>query len=93
MLLITGLWGLVNNAGIAGRLGPPEWMTLDDYKKVLDINLYGIIDMCEVFLPLIKPARGRIINTASVIGRFATPQSPPYTISKFGVEAYSDVLR
>ncbi|XP_015776115.1 PREDICTED: retinol dehydrogenase 3-like isoform X2 [Acropora digitifera] len=88
----TGLWGLINNAGIA-RIGPVEWQSLEDYKRVADVNLWGLIDVTKVFLPLIKKECGRIINLASIAGRASLPHASSYSISKFGVEAFSDALR
>ena len=83
----------MNNAGIFGPLGPPEWHTLDDYKQTAAINLYGLIDVTMTFLPLVKMARGRVVNTASVLGRFSIPYVTPYCVSKYGVEAFTDGLR
>ncbi|XP_077978729.1 17-beta-hydroxysteroid dehydrogenase type 6-like [Glandiceps talaboti] len=87
-----GLWGLVNNAGIVGAYGVYEWHSRDDYQKCLDVNLLGLIDVTTTFLPLIKKSRGRIVNVASIMGRFVLPGGA-YSISKFGVEAFSDGLR
>jgi len=87
-----GLWGLVNNAGIAGIPGPSEWLTKDDWSNVLSINLMGLINMTQAFLPLVRVAKGRVVNVASIMGRIAAA-SAPYCVSKYGVEAYSDCLR
>jgi NAD(P)-dependent dehydrogenase (short-subunit alcohol dehydrogenase family) len=89
----TGLWGVFNNAGIAGKVGPAEWLRLDDYRQVFDINLLGLVDVTVTFLPLIKRARGRVINTASVFGRHTISGSTPYCCSKYAVESFSDSLR
>ena len=91
--LLSGLWGVINNAGIAGKIGPSDWLKIDDYKQVLDVNFYGLVDVTRTFLPLLKKARGRVINTASVFGRFSMAGSGPYCVSKFAVEAFSDSLR
>jgi len=88
----AGLWGVINNAGIA-KVGPIEWQTIEEYKQVADVNLWGLIDVTKVFLPLIKKERGRIINIASIGGRACLPHASAYSISKFGVEAFSDALR
>jgi NAD(P)-dependent dehydrogenase (short-subunit alcohol dehydrogenase family) len=88
-----GLWGILNNAGVMGNSGPPEWLTIDDYKAVNSVNLYGMIDVTMTFLPLVKLARGRVVNTSSLAGRFASPFAIPYSVSKFGVEAFTDGLR
>ncbi|KAH9508453.1 Retinol dehydrogenase 7 [Bulinus truncatus] len=87
-----GLWGLVNNAGIAGVFGISEILSKEDYYKVLDVNLLGLIEMTRHFLPLIRKARGRVVNMSSVGGRVAASVGA-YGVSKFGVEAYSDILR
>jgi NAD(P)-dependent dehydrogenase (short-subunit alcohol dehydrogenase family) len=83
----------VNNAGISGKLGPAEWMHLDYYKRALDVNTLGIVDVTMKFLPLIKKARGRIVITSSASGRFAHPLLNPYNVSKYGAEAFGDGLR
>ncbi len=92
-LLYKGLWGLLNNAGISGYKGPVEWLIRDDYKTVLNVNLHGLIDVTVTFLPLLKKAKGRIVNMSSVYGRIAVAEAAPYAISKHGVEAYSDSIR
>ena len=61
--------------------------------QVLDVNLLGLIDVTMTFLPLVKRSRGRVVNTASVFGRHATAGAAPYSVSKFGVEAFTDSLR
>lgn len=87
-----GLWGLVNNAGRSIPIGPTEWMQLEDFKKVLDVNLIGVIDVTLQFLPLLKKARGRVVNVASILGRLSLTGGG-YCLSKYGVEAFSDSLR
>jgi len=88
-----GLWAVMNNAGILGPIGPPDWLTVDDYKSVSEVNLYGLIDVTLTFLPLVKLARGRVVNTASVFGRFSLAGASPYSVSKFGVDTFTDSLR
>uniref|UniRef100_UPI00398F33BB retinol dehydrogenase 7-like n=1 Tax=Pristiophorus japonicus TaxID=55135 RepID=UPI00398F33BB len=87
-----GLWGLVNNAGRATPIGPTEWLTVDDFKRVLDVNLLGLINVTLHFLPLVKKAKGRIVNVASVMGRISFAGGG-YCLSKCGVESFSDILR
>lgn len=67
-------------------------MTVDDYHSTLKVNMIGVIAMTTTFLPLVKKARGRIVNVASVLGRVAA-NGGGYCISKFAVEAFSDCLR
>ncbi|KAM9850480.1 dehydrogenase/reductase SDR family member 9 [Aulostomus maculatus] len=87
-----GLWAVVNNAGVATPCGPTDWLTVEDYKSMLAVNLYGVIDVTLSVLPLIKKAKGRVVNMASVYGRI-TPIGGPYCISKYGVESFNDSLR
>ncbi|NXL90893.1 RDH7 dehydrogenase, partial [Alectura lathami] len=87
-----GLWGLVNNAGIAVPSAPNEWLTKDDFVKVLNVNLVGLIEVTLSLLPLVRRARGRVVNVASVMGRLSS-FGGGYCPSKYGVEAFSDSLR
>lgn len=87
-----GLWGLVNNAGIAIPTAPNEWLTKQDFVKVLDVNLVGLVEVTLSLLPLVRRARGRVVNVASVMGRVSF-FGGGYCISKYGVEAFSDSLR
>uniref|UniRef100_A0A8C2LJP5 Retinol dehydrogenase 16 n=2 Tax=Cricetulus griseus TaxID=10029 RepID=A0A8C2LJP5_CRIGR len=87
-----GLWGLVNNAGIAIPSGPNEWLNKKDFAKVLDVNLMGLIEVTLNMLPSVRKARGRVVNVSSVMGRVSL-FGGGYCISKYGVEAFSDSLR
>ncbi|NWV21904.1 RDH16 dehydrogenase, partial [Origma solitaria] len=87
-----GLWGLVNNAGIAIPTAPNEWLTKEDFAKVINVNLLGLVEVTLSLLPLVRRARGRVVNVASVMGRVSC-FGGGYCISKYGVEAFSDSLR
>ncbi|XP_065496202.1 D-beta-hydroxybutyrate dehydrogenase, mitochondrial-like isoform X1 [Caloenas nicobarica] len=87
-----GLWGLVNNAGVS-TFGEVEFATLDNYKNVAEINLWGTVRVTKAFLPLIRRAKGRVVNITSMLGRMVSPSRSCYCISKFGVAAFSDCLR
>lgn len=62
-----GVWGLVNNAGIA-ITGPIEWIPLQKSKRVANVNLWGMIDVTKTFLSLVKKSRGRVVNMSSMLG-------------------------
>ena len=62
------LWRLVNNAGTVHLL-PIEWTPLDIFKRTADVTLWGMIDVTRTFLPLVKKARGRVVNFSSVAGK------------------------
>ncbi|XP_078408461.1 retinol dehydrogenase 7-like [Cetorhinus maximus] len=87
-----GLWGLVNNAGRVIPIAPTEWLTVEDFTRILDVDLVGLINVTLHFLPLVKKAKGRIVNVASVMGRISFAGGG-YCLSKSGVESFSDSLR
>jgi NAD(P)-dependent dehydrogenase (short-subunit alcohol dehydrogenase family) len=86
------LAGLVNNAGIAVS-APLEFVPLDRLRQQLEVNLIGQIAVTQAFLPMLRRARGRIVNVSSIGGRVALPLLGPYAASKFALEAASDSLR
>lgn len=87
-----GLAGLVNNAGIAVA-GPLEFLDVADFQRQLDVNVTGVVRASQAMLPLIRSARGRIVNMGSIGGRVALPLVAPYNASKFALEGLSDSLR
>ncbi|XP_010376064.1 17-beta-hydroxysteroid dehydrogenase type 6 isoform X1 [Rhinopithecus roxellana] len=87
-----GLWGLVNNAGIIKPVTLCEWLNTEDSMNILKVNLIGVIQVTLSMLPLVRRARGRIVNVSSILGRVAF-FAGVYCISKYGVEAFSDILR
>ncbi|XP_055976243.1 short-chain dehydrogenase/reductase family 9C member 7 [Sorex fumeus] len=87
-----GLWALVNNAGVGLPSGPNEWLTKEDFVKVINVNLVGLIEVTLQMLPMIKKARGRVVNMSSSGGIVALIGGG-YCVSKFGVEAFSDSIR
>lgn len=88
----SGLYGLVNNAGIA-IVSPLEAVPLADLRHQLEVNVVGQVAVTQTFLPLIRQARGRIINMGSIAGLTTIPLMGPYSASKFALEAMTDALR
>ncbi|NWY91887.1 RDH7 dehydrogenase, partial [Loxia curvirostra] len=88
----SGLFGLVTNAGVANPIGPTEWMDIEDFRRVMAVNAFGAIEVTLQLLPLLKRARGRVVNTSSVLGRISA-NGGGYCISKYCIEAFSDSLR
>ncbi|KJE94632.1 short chain dehydrogenase [Capsaspora owczarzaki ATCC 30864] len=86
------LWGLINNAGIMDG-GPIETTSLAAYKRVSDVNVFGMISVTKALLPFIRASKGRIVNVCSVAGRVSAMQLSAYCVSKYAAEAFSDVLR
>ena len=87
-----GLAGLVNSAGIV-LLSPTEHTSIDEFQRVLNINLVGTFAVTKMMLPLLRQAKGTVVNVSSDGGILSMPTGAAYCASKFGVEAFSDVLR
>ena len=87
-----GLFGLVNNAGLSLN-GPLELVPVPEIKKLMDVNVIGLLAVTKAFLPLLRESRGRIINISSGHGLLAIPDKSAYAASKFAVQAISDALR
>ncbi|XP_050974701.1 dehydrogenase/reductase SDR family member 9 [Labeo rohita] len=87
-----GLWAVVNNAGISFPTAPNDWLEIDDFKHMINVNLIGVVAITLSVLPLIKKAKGRVVNVASIFGRIST-LGGAYCITKYGVEAFNDSLR
>ena len=83
---------LVNNAGLSLN-GPLELLPHSDIKKILDVNVYGLLAVTKTFLPLIRESKGRLVNISSGHGLLAIPDKSVYAASKFAVCAISDSLR
>lgn len=83
---------LVNNAGLSIN-GPLELVSFSDIKKVLDVNIFGLLTATKTFLPLIRSTQGRLVNISSGHGLLAIPDKSVYAASKFAVQAISDSLR
>ncbi len=87
-----GLYGLVNNAGIAVA-GPLEFVPIAELRNQFEVNVFAQLAVTQAFLPLLRQATGRIVMMSSVAGRFASPFIGPYAASKFALEGFSDALR
>ena len=83
---------LVNNAGVAVN-GPVEVVSVEDWRRQLEVNLIGPIAMTRALLPALLAARGRVVNISSISGRVSLPLVGPYAASKFALEAVGDALR
>ncbi len=87
-----GLDALLNNAGIAVA-GPLEIVGIERIRRQFEVNVVGQIAVTRAVLPMLRTARGRIVNMGSVSGRLAVPYLGPYCASKFAIAAVTDSLR
>lgn len=86
------LWAVVNNAGVA-IFTEIEWCSVIQFQRILDVNVLGVVRVTKAFLPLIRQSSGRIVNVASLAGRFTMPAFAAYSMSKRACIAFSDALR
>jgi len=84
--------GLVNNAGLSVN-GPLELVSGDQVRKLMDVNVIGLMAVTRALLPLLRAGKGRIVNISSGHGLLAIPDKSAYAASKFAVQAISDALR
>ncbi|XP_064104547.1 D-beta-hydroxybutyrate dehydrogenase, mitochondrial-like [Macrobrachium nipponense] len=88
----NALWGIVNNAGISA-FGDTEWVPVEVYRRIADVNFFGLVSATKSFLPLVRRAKGRVVNVSSMLGRMVYPMGSPYIATKYAVEAFSNCLR
>jgi NAD(P)-dependent dehydrogenase (short-subunit alcohol dehydrogenase family) len=87
-----GLDGLVNNAGI-GLSIPAEYATPEILRRQFEVNVFGQMAVTQALLPLIRQARGRIVNMGSVGGRITIPFGGVLCACKSALGAMTDALR
>ena len=86
------LFGLINNAGI-GLSGVVEVTPVDEIRKLMEVNVIGLLALTKAMIPLLREGKGRIINIGSPSGLIALPGISVYAASKFAVRAITDSLR
>ncbi|HXZ52064.1 MAG TPA: SDR family NAD(P)-dependent oxidoreductase [Burkholderiales bacterium] len=84
---------LVNNAGIAGPTFPVVDYPIEDWKRVIDIDLGGPFLCCRAVVPqMTKAGYGRIVNIASIAGKEGNPNAAAYAAAKGGLIAFTKAL-
>jgi 3-oxoacyl-[acyl-carrier protein] reductase len=87
-----GLDILVNNAGV-GIFASVESMSVEDFRSVLETNVFGVFYCCHEAIPLMKQrGGGYIINISSLAGANPHPEMAAYNASKFGLNGFSEAL-
>jgi NAD(P)-dependent dehydrogenase (short-subunit alcohol dehydrogenase family) len=83
---------LVNNAGII-QVGPVEAMSLEDYRRAMDVMFYGALHGAEAVLPRMRSRRsGTIVNVTSIGAAVGIPHLAPYDAAKFALRGWSEAL-
>eukprot|EP00035_Acanthoeca_spectabilis_P030817 m.11107 g.11107 ORF g.11107 m.11107 type:complete len:233 (+) comp4395_c0_seq1:627-1325(+) len=83
---------LVNNAGITSNM-PLELVTQKQLRRNFDVNVFGLVETTQAFLPLLRKSKGRVVNVGSIAGNVVVPGMAPYGASKHAVEGISDGFR
>jgi len=84
---------LINNAGLM-LLGAIEGADLDEWRRMIDVNLLGLLYCTHAALPVMREqGSGHIVNVSSVAGRLASAGTAVYNLTKWGVNGFSEGLR
>jgi NAD(P)-dependent dehydrogenase (short-subunit alcohol dehydrogenase family) len=84
---------LINNAGVNGLVAPAEDYPLDEFARVLAVDLTGVFHCCRAAIGHMKANRyGRIVNIASIAGKEGMPGISAYSAAKAGVIGYSKAI-
>ncbi|XP_020848353.1 17-beta-hydroxysteroid dehydrogenase type 2 isoform X1 [Phascolarctos cinereus] len=89
----TGLWAVINNAGVLGTIGDGELLPMNIYRQCMDVNFFGAVEVTKAFLPLLRKSRGRFINMSSMAGIIPLKQFVAYSSSKAALTMFSGVMR
>ena len=91
--MMDGLDVVVNNAGV-GVLGIQENFTIDNFKRLFDINVFGVQRVNRAALPHLRgQGSGLLLHVSSILGRMALPFYGPYNASKWALEALAQNYR
>jgi len=84
---------LVNNAGVM-KLGPIDGAPTEEWREMIHVNVFGVLYCTHAALPLMRAqGSGHIVNVSSVGGRVVGHYSGVYSLTKFGIGAFSEALR
>ncbi|HEV8021783.1 MAG TPA: SDR family NAD(P)-dependent oxidoreductase [Candidatus Lustribacter sp.] len=85
---------LVNNAGITSTVAPNDFdaMTPEEWDRVFAVNVRGMFQVTRAAVPMLRAARGSIVNTASIVGLRPGLQPLPYATSKAAVVSLTKLL-
>ena len=85
---------VINNAGFTLAINPVIHSVIEDYEKVIRVNLWGVIYGSLAFMPHLREHQEScLVNISSVFGLMGFPGQAPYNVSKFGVRGFTETLR
>lgn len=84
---------VINNAGIEGSTLPAFHTEEERFRKVMDVNFFGVVNGTKAFLPqMVENGEGALVNVSSVFGLIGTPNNADYCASKFAVRGFTEAL-
>ena len=84
---------LINNAGVTSA-GGFEKESMEDLRWIVDINVWGVVNGCHAFLPILREQdEAHIVNLSSMVGLMGLPHNAIYSLTKGAVRAFSEALR
>nr|XP_012598744.1 estradiol 17-beta-dehydrogenase 2 [Microcebus murinus] len=89
----TGLWAVINNAGILGFPCDGELIPMSEYRRCMAVNFFGAVEVTKAFLPLLRRSKGRLVNMSSMAGGVPMDYLAAYGSSKAALTMFSSVLR
>ena len=85
---------LINNAGLAAGVDPIKKGDVNDWERMIDTNVKGLLYVSRVIIPgMVKRKKGHIVNIASIAGKEVYPNGNVYCASKYAVDALSKGMR
>jgi len=88
----SGIDVLINNAGVL-KEGTIETLSIDDYRQVMEVNYFGVVNMTKAALPYLIKSRGRVVNIASVAGLTTVYGYSSYASSKHALVGFTETIR
>ncbi|KAK7880771.1 hypothetical protein WMY93_032584 [Mugilogobius chulae] len=87
------LWGLVNNAGLLLCPVDVELQSMSGYRRLMEVNFLSAVAVTQTFLPLIRRAKGRVVNISSMAGEVPMLSFSAYSSTKAALSSFSRILR
>jgi NAD(P)-dependent dehydrogenase (short-subunit alcohol dehydrogenase family) len=84
---------LINNAALVNRPAPLWQVPVQEFSKLIDVNIKGVVNVIRAFVPaMVEAKRGVIVNLSSGWGRSTSPEVAPYCASKWAIEGLTKAL-
>lgn len=84
---------IINNAGIEGFPKMVADLTIEEYRRTMDVDFYGVVHGTKAFMPqILDNKEGAIVNISSIFGLFGSPKSSDYSAAKFAVRGFTEAL-